>query len=118
LGLVPGVGDWLGAAISFYFLIAAAWAGGKAAILGRMLINILMDLLIGSIPIVGEVFDVYWKANLRNAEILKELEDDPARTTTESQLWVWLVIIQFIALIIGLLLLITWLVWEVFRWIF
>lgn len=118
LGLVPGVGDWIGAVISFYFLILAAWSGGKVAVLGRMFINILLDLLIGSIPLLGEVFDVYWKANLRNAEILKELEKDPERTTTESRLWVWLVVIQLLVLIIGVLVLITWLVAELLSLIF
>lgn len=118
LGLFPGVGDWIGGVVSLYFLILAAIQGGKAFVLGRMFINILMDLLIGSIPIIGEVFDVYWKANLRNAAILKDLEQNPEQTTTESRLWIWLVVIQFIALIIALLVLLTWLVAELIQLIF
>lgn len=112
LGLVPGAGDWLAGVISLYFLIRAAMHGGKASVLGRMFINILLDVLIGSIPILGEVFDVYWKANERNAEILQELEEDPERTRSASRLWVWFVLAQFVILIVGLLLLFTWLVAE------
>lgn len=118
LGLIPGAGDLVGGVISLYFLILAALKGGKASVLGRMFINILLDLLIGSIPILGEVFDVYWKANLRNAEILKELEEDPERTTSESRLWVWFVVIQFLVIIIGILVLFTWLVAEFLGLIF
>ncbi len=110
LGLVPGAGDWLAGVISLYFLILAAIRGGKASVMGRMFINILLDVLIGSIPLVGEVFDVYWKANVRNAKILQELEDDPVRTTTESRLWIWFVLIQFVVLLLGVLFLITWLI--------
>lgn len=118
LGLIPGAGDLVGGVISLYFLILAALKGGKASVLGRMFINILLDLLIGSIPILGEVFDVYWKANLRNAEILKELEEDPERTTSESRLWVWFIVIQFLVIIIGILVLFTWLVAEFLGLIF
>lgn len=117
LGLIPGAGDWLAGVISLYFLIQAAIMGGRASVLGRMFINILLDVLIGSIPVLGEFFDVYWKANLRNAELLKELEQNPEQTTTESRLWVWLVFIQFVVIIIGLLLFISWLSAKIIGWI-
>ncbi|TYP91743.1 protein of unknown function (DUF4112) [Fodinibius salinus] len=112
LGLIPGAGDWLAGVISLYFLIQAVMMGGRASVLGRMFINILLDVLIGSIPILGEVFDIYWKANLRNAELLKELKENPEQTTTESRLWVWFVFVQFVVIIIAVLLLISWLIAE------
>lgn len=113
VGLLPGVGDVLAGGVSLYFLIQAALLKAKASVLTRMFINILLDVLIGSIPVLGEVFDVYWKANLRNARILDELQEHPDKTTTESRLWVWLVVIQFIAIVIGIMLLIGWLIAEV-----
>lgn len=112
LGLIPGAGDWLGGLLSMYFLIQAAVMGGRATVLSRMFLIILMDILVGSIPVIGEIFDVYWKANEQNAEILEELERNPQKTVGESRLWIWVVVIQFIAIIIGLLLLLTWLVAE------
>lgn len=117
LGLIPGAGDWLGGVISLYFLVLAAMKGGKGSVLGRMFINILLDILVGSIPILGELFDVYWKANLRNAKLLEELQENPEETTTESRLWVWFVVIQFVVIIIGLLVLISWLIAELIGWI-
>lgn len=118
IGLIPGAGDWIAGAISFYLLIQAAMKGGRSAVLGRMFVNILVDVLLGSIPVLGDIFDVYWKANLRNAKILDELQQNPAKTTTESQFWIWIVVIQFLALIIAILLLITWLVAGVISWLF
>jgi len=118
MGLIPGAGDWLGGVISLYFLIQAGMRGGRASVLGRMFINILLDMLIGSIPVLGEAFDVYWKANIRNAEILQELEEDPERTTTESRLWIWFVVVQFVVVLLGTLLLISWLFAELLGLLF
>lgn len=108
VGLIPGAGDVLAGGISLYFLIQAAFLKAKASVLIRMFINILLDVLIGSIPIFGEVFDVYWKANLRNARILDELQEHPDKTTIESRLWVWVVVIQLVAVLVGIILLIGW----------
>lgn len=118
IGLVPGIGDWIGGAASLYFLFQAALLGGRAAVLGRMFINILLDVVVGALPVIGEVFDVYWKANERNAEILKQIEQDPEKTTTESLFWIWSVFVQLVALILALLLLIGWLIAELFGVLF
>ncbi|MEL7835164.1 DUF4112 domain-containing protein [Fodinibius sp. Rm-B-1B1-1] len=113
VGLIPGAGDVLAGGISLYFLIKAALQQAKASVLTRMFINILLDVLIGSIPVLGEAFDVYWKANLRNAHILDELQKNPDKTTTESRLWIWFVVVQFIAILIGIILFIGWLIAEI-----
>ena len=118
LGLVPGAGDWLAGVISLYFLIQAAAWGGRTSVLARMFINILMDVVIGTIPILGEVFDVYWKANERNARILEELQQNPTQTTTESKLWVWFVVVQFVVVILGILFLMFWLIAELLGLLF
>jgi len=118
LGLIPGVGDWLAGIISLYILVQAALQGGKTLVLAHMFINILLDVLIGAIPIIGEIFDVYWKSNLRNAKILQELESDPKKTTTESRFWVWLVVVQFVILIFGTLFLLTWLIAKLLQLLF
>lgn len=118
ISLIPGAGDVFGGVISLYFLIQGAIHGGRAAVLGRMFINILLDVLVGSIPVLGDLFDIYWKANLRNARILDELQQNPEKTTSESRLLIWLVVILFLILIIVILLLITWLVAEIIELIF
>lgn len=114
LGLIPGAGDWIGGAISVYFMFYAVLLGAKASVLGRMFVNILMDVMVGAIPVLGDVFDVYFKANVRNAKILEELEQNPEKTTNESRYWVWTVFVQFVLLIVGILLLIGWLVIKLF----
>lgn len=118
IGLIPGAGDVFAGVISLYFLIQAAMRGGKASVLGRMFLNILMDVIIGSIPVLGDFFDICWKANLRNARILDELQEHPEQTTSESRLWVWFVVIQFCAILIGIILLIGWAVAELLELIF
>ncbi len=118
LGLIPGAGDVLAGLISLYFLIQAAMYGGKASVLSRMFLNILLDVLIGSVPILGEAFDVYWKANLRNARILDELQQNPQKTTRESRLWIWFIVAQFVGIIISITLLVGWAIAELIGLIF
>lgn len=110
LGLIPGVGDWIGGAFSIYFLFYAVLLKAKTAVLLRMFVNILLDVLIGSIPLLGDAFDVFWKTNERNAALLAELRENPERTTGESRSWLWFLFIQFVVAIIGLLLLLGWLI--------
>lgn len=118
VGLLPGIGDWIGGAVSIYYLVMVAVKGGRSSVMARVFLNILVDVLIGSIPVLGEFFDVYWKANIRNAQILEELEQNPDKTTTESRFWIWMVLIQFIAAIIATLVLIGWIMFEVFDLLF
>jgi hypothetical protein len=72
LGLFPGGGDVVGAALSGYIIVAAARLGVPAAALMRMIANVIADTALGAIPVAGDLFDAYWKANLRNIEILRE----------------------------------------------
>lgn len=72
LGLVPGIGDTITTLISTYILYEAHRLGAPGHIKLRMLANIFIDWLVGSIPLFGDIFDVAWKANLRNARLLRE----------------------------------------------
>jgi hypothetical protein len=117
LGLIPGAGDWIGGVISSYFVLYALLLDAKASVLGRMFINILLDILIGSIPVLGEVFDVYWKANLRNARLLDDFVNDPQKTETQSQWFNWILFIMFVLIIVGLMLAISWMMIEIVDWV-
>jgi hypothetical protein len=71
LGLVPGLGDAVTSAISL-LIVHHAWASGASKLtLARMLGNVGVDFLIGSVPVVGDRFDFAWKANRRNARLLE-----------------------------------------------
>ncbi|ELK54863.1 MULTISPECIES: DUF4112 domain-containing protein [Haloferax] len=76
LGLVPGVGDATASALSAYILVEAAMLGVPRATLARMLGNVVLDATVGSIPLVGDVFDAAWKANARNVRLLEARCDD------------------------------------------
>jgi hypothetical protein len=71
LGLLPGIGDLTSAIASAYIVHAAHQRGLPRSTLLRMLMNITVDSLIGAIPIVGDLFDLVWKSNRRNAELLR-----------------------------------------------
>ena len=71
LGLFPGLGDALTSAISLLIVHHAWQTGASKLTLARMLGNIGVDFLVGAVPIVGDAFDVVWKANRKNARLLE-----------------------------------------------
>ncbi len=85
LGLVPGTGDWIGWAISFHLMIAAAQLGAGAPLLVRMFWNILVDAVTGLVPVAGDVVDAGYKANSRNLRLLEAHVSDPSRTARASR---------------------------------
>jgi hypothetical protein len=72
LGLMPGIGDLLGAMISMLIVARAVQAGIPRVAVARMLANIAIDTLVGSIPLLGDAFDFGWKANLKNVQIYEQ----------------------------------------------
>jgi hypothetical protein len=71
LGLIPAVGDAIGAALSLWIVYDAALLGTPKRILARMVGNVLVETLAGSIPAVGDLFDAVWKANARNMRLVE-----------------------------------------------
>lgn len=72
LGLFPGLGDVLSSLVSLYILKAASEHGVSRVTLARMGTNVVMDTALGAVPFVGDVFDVYFKANQKNLVLLQE----------------------------------------------
>lgn len=79
LGLVPVAGDFVTTASSLALLWLAYQRGAPKAVFGRMLVNIGIDALTGAVPFLGDVFDVVFKANRRNLELLRRYDRDPVR---------------------------------------
>jgi len=71
LGLIPGLGDFAGGIVSLYILGSAAQHGVSRVTIVRMALNLVMDILLGALPFIGDVFDVAYKANNRNVALLK-----------------------------------------------
>lgn len=70
VGLIPGIGDVLGAALSGLVLREAWRLGAPWGALARMGWNVLVEVVVGAIPIAGDIFDAGWKANVRNLRIM------------------------------------------------
>jgi hypothetical protein len=78
LGLIPGFGDLLGSAISLYIVKEARALGAPPWLVARMLGNVALDGVIGAVPLVGDLFDVAWRANRRNLALLQNhLANEP-----------------------------------------
>lgn len=72
IGLIPGLGDFISGVMSF-LIVLAAWQRGLPRItILRMMTNIGIDTLVGTIPIVGDAFDAAWKSNRMNYRLLTE----------------------------------------------
>jgi hypothetical protein len=72
IGLVPGFGDLIGALISLLIVGRAVQAGVPRIAIARMIANIAIDTLVGSIPVFGDAFDFAYKSNLKNLRIYEE----------------------------------------------
>ena len=103
LGLVPGVGDATSALLGAYPVVLALRHRLPGFVVARLLGNIALDAVFGSIPLIGDVFDIGFKSNLRNQRLIERYAHQPARTERSSKA---LMVGAFagIALIVGALL--------------
>lgn len=72
IGLIPGGGDLVAGILSAYIIVEAARMGIPKEKLGRMGGNVLLEIGVGAVPLLGDLFDVTWKANARNVALLEE----------------------------------------------
>ena len=72
LGLIPGGGDLITAGISAYMIYLAARFGLEKSEISKMVKNVALETAVGFVPIAGDIFDAYFKANIRNLEILEK----------------------------------------------
>jgi Domain of unknown function (DUF4112) len=82
IGLIPSVGDLIGALISMVIVVRAVQAGIPRVAVARMLANITIDTLVGSIPVFGDAFDFAYKSNLKNLQIYEQSLIDPRAAAT------------------------------------
>jgi hypothetical protein len=101
LGLVPGLGDVAGAALSGYLVLLAARLGAPASVVLRMLANVAVDTVAGGVPVLGDAFDVAWKSNTRNLALLERFLAQPAPTRRASRLVVGGILVALALLAAG-----------------
>ena len=98
IGLIPGLGDLAGMALSTYLVIVGRKLGASRGVLMRMLANIALDSVGGMVPVVGDLFDVAWKSNLRNVTLLERAIAEPSAARRASWLTVVGVLLALAAL--------------------
>jgi Domain of unknown function (DUF4112) len=109
LGLIPGLGDAISGATSM-LIIVAAWRRGLPRItLARMFANVAIDSLLGAMPIVGDLFDVWWKANRMNVNILRKAEASPRQRRWHDWLFFVLLLIMVAAIVTLPIIVVIWL---------
>lgn len=89
IGLIPVVGDFLAALLSGGIVVHAFREGVSLPVITRMLGNILLELIIGAIPVAGDLFDFAFRANERNVKLFKDFNERPQRVRRRSQ---WIVV--------------------------
>lgn len=97
IGLIPGLGDVAGAVLAGYLVLLAQRLGAPRSVVLRMLGNVAVDTLGGTVPLIGDLFDVAFKSNSRNLALLERAIQQPAATTRTSRL---LVIGTFLGLVL------------------
>jgi hypothetical protein len=113
LGLIPGIGDMAGAVLSTLILYEAYRRGAPKAVLIKMLMNIGVDTTVGAIPLVGDAFDFFWKANKKNVRLLDEYQSHPKTARRKS---IWGAVMIMVAAIIVLWAL-FYLAWSLIQWL-
>ena len=101
LGLIPGLGDVAGAALAGYLVILAQRLGAPRAVVLRMLANVAVDTIGGTVPILGDLFDVAFKSNTRNVALLEQVVQKPVATTRTSRLVMWGTLLGIVLLVAG-----------------
>lgn len=117
IGLIPGVGDAATSLVSGYIIVRAAMAGAPAFVVVRMILNLLIESFVGLVPIVGNLFDFVWKANLKNINLMKAYQVDPSKTLIKSTGLIALVILSILVLFFGCLFLGAWLIYVLFGFV-
>jgi hypothetical protein len=112
LGLVPGIGDFISLLFSGGFLALAAKHGASKKLLILMALNVLLDFLIGTIPVVGQIIDFFFKANNRNARLLERYYMKGKYRGSGKDV---IVVIILVLLLIAAL--VTFLIWKIVIWI-
>ena len=117
IGLVPGVGDALGSALSTVIVRDAVRARVPMVVLARMGLNLLLDAVLGLVPGIGDVLDVAHRANRKNLRLLlRELEREPLREPPTPAYVVGAVALMVVPVLAGVVATVLG-IWLLWRWL-
>jgi hypothetical protein len=106
IGLVPGVGDLVSGAIGLVVVWRGSRMGLPRIVVARMLANTILDLAIGAIPVIGDAFDLWFKASSRNLGLMQRYLEEPDRSTSGE----WASVLALVGAVVGVVLLLGWLI--------
>jgi hypothetical protein len=115
VGLVPGLGDVLSGLVSVLIVARAAALGMPRVVVARMLFNVALDFVVGAVPIVGDAFDLWFKANARNVGLMRAYLGDRDRSTAPEWGFFGLVLVALAVLVALVVWLISALIAELVR---
>ena len=108
IGLIPGLGDILGGLASTIIVVAAWVRGVPYVTLLRMVVNIGIEVLLGTIPLLGDAFDIAWKANRRNYALIVRHLEGSRRQTWKDWIFLLLIAVTLAAIFLAPIFLILW----------
>lgn len=113
VGLIPGVGDFSTFLVSGYIMMTLAKNDASGFVIARMALNVLIDTLFGAIPVLGDIFDVAFKANQRNVKLMRQ-----HYVEGRHRGGAWKVVFLFLIILLALMTLIIWGIYRLVTWIF
>ena len=113
LGLIPGAGDISTLAVSGYLIVLMARNGASGYVLARMVLNVALDALIGSIPFIGDIFDFVFKANQVNMKLMRRYYQEGRYRGSA-----WKVIFPLLLAILAIVAGAVYLLYRLLAWIF
>lgn len=114
VGLVPGIGDILGAMAS-WIIVLAAWTRGVSNVtLARMMANIAIETVVGAVPILGDAFDIAWKANRKNFALLERSSKEGKVSTRRDWAFLALLVLCMMALLLVPIIVLAWIAGHFF----
>jgi Domain of unknown function (DUF4112) len=116
LNLIPVAGDAAGTAMSAYLLVTAVRMQVPKRVIARMFVNISIDAIVGAIPVLGQAFDFFWKANTKNLLLLEKYAVTPDYITLQSGKVVGGVLAMVLILLLVIVVLAGYLTYTVFSW--
>jgi len=116
-GLIPGLGDIAGGLVAVYALHVARGLRAPAAIQLHMLGNIALDALVGTVPVIGDLFDFVFKAQTRNLALLDAWLQTPHATERRSRRGVVLLPLAVLLVFILMTVLGVWMLYLAFQWL-
>jgi hypothetical protein len=97
VGLIPGAGDFVSAAVGVWLIAEATRFKLPGPVVGRMALNTIVDFVVGLVPVLGDAFDFVFKSNTRNLDLFRRYAADPGASTREHRL----VLLGTVAILVG-----------------